>query len=330
MKNLLVTILLCLAITKNIYADCGHCFTLIKVELTFNTNETEIGYIKFFDEYRIMKNDSTPNVNEDISHFIKPPLNSIYFIKKFYKIKGLPEFIDPNDKRLIKLEDVKSIYLLEWTKIQGAIELPLLEHESIMQIINSKTIETQLKSFDVHDEIYIKTNQSLSSKDFNTLIKMSYNYADNSYYMLGKVKYNRKNKTFPSIDEAKRIITKEIDTLRKKITAIDNIKINTNIDSYFQAYKSHLQRHLDYTESILEYIETGKNTSMLSFINNNNFKEHIKNWLLEATLKEESKIEKIINFCSKEGLSSEDWVLTDLFYEVLKKENIIVLSMSWD
>ena len=186
MKKSIAIFILFILLTNSINADCGHCFELIKTKISFNNGTTETSYLIFYNEFAI-QNNIKPKINDSIKHIFQKHTDSVSVIDKYYRIKNLPEFTSESNKRFVKLKNIESIQLLSWTKIYGSFELPILSEEAIEKIVQSKSIDTQLKIFDVHDEIYINTKESLSLDDFSAFIKMSYNQSDNQQSILGSL-----------------------------------------------------------------------------------------------------------------------------------------------
>jgi hypothetical protein len=329
MKKSIAIFILFILLTNSINADCGHCFELIKTKISFNNGTTETSYLIFYNEFAI-QNNIKPKINDSIKHIFQKHTDSVSVIDKYYRIKNLPEFTSESNKRFVKLKNIESIQLLSWTKIYGSFELPILSEEAIEKIVQSKSIDTQLKIFDVHDEIYINTKESLSLDDFSAFIKMSYNQSDNQQSILGSLKINRRNNRYPEIAEVEKRILNYSVYLEEKVQSISEININENINSYFKIYKDNLMKRLEYIHAVLKYLETENADEFLSFTELNISNDYSKKAILNELSNNKSHIHKVMKLCSKFHSTKEDHILMDLFYKTLEKEDIIILYNSWD
>lgn len=329
MRNIIFTILFILTF-QIAFSSCGHCFHLIKVNLSYTNGDNEIGYLKFYDEYSIQNNNIRPTINTSIKHFFVKQTDSIGIISKYYKIKDLPEFISASDKRSVTLSKISDIHLISWMNITGSFNMPILDEKSISKILNATDIVSEIKIFDVHDEIYVKTNDSISASDFKTFISKAYNNSDLNNFMLNGLKINKRKNIYPTKTDIINRINDYLKSLEDTISSISVININKNINSYFLSYRTNLEKRKNYAHSILDYLITNKPHKIYSFIESNVSNKHIKKTMLDELSKDSSIIEKTINFCSFHYGVNKNHLLMDLFYETLKKEDIIIIVNSWD
>jgi hypothetical protein len=323
-------ILLFLSFCQTSLADCGHCFSVIKVKLIYNNGNIEITNLKFFRQYILDNNEIRPKINDDIKKYFPQKKDSIQLIETIYQLDNLPAFINKEDKRSISLKEVKNIYLLEWTKIQGTFELPNLSEKSIEKIINSDILYVNSKIFSVHDEIYIYTGTKLSLDEFNVLIKNSYNHSDIEPSIMRRLKIDKQKNIYPENIELNNAFKYYFEEINRKLSTISKIKINKEIDGYFQVYSTNLKKRKLYLELVLEYYNTAKATKLKSFISTNIKRNNQKNSLLKEIDKKRGIIKNTIALVKKLYILKDDDILAEEFYKVLKNENIIILSNSWD
>ncbi len=330
MRKIIFTAFLLILTFQKAFSDCGHCFHLIKVNLSYTNGDNEIGYLKFYDEYSIQNNNTRPKLNTSIKHFFVKQIDSIEIISKYYKVKDLPEFIDTNDKRSVTLNKISDIYLISWMNITGSFNMPILDEESISKIINATDIVSEIKIFDVHDEIYVKTNPSISASDFKTFIKKTYNNSDLNNSIINGLKINKRKNIYPTKTDIINRVNDYLKSLEDTINSISTININKNINSYFLSYKTNLEKRKNYANSILDYLNSNKPHKIHSFIESNVSNKNIKKRMLDELSKDLSIIEKTLNLCSFQYEINENHLFMDLFYKTLKKEDIIVIVNSWD
>ncbi len=311
-------------------ADCGHCFSIIKVKIIYNNGEEEISHLKFFRQYILDNDEIAPQENEAIKRYFPKNHNSIQLIDSIYQIKNLPAFIDDKDERIITLQDVKDIYLLEYTSIQGAFELPHLSSESIERIIKSDTFHINTKIFSVHDEVYIYTGTKLSVENFNFLINESYNYSDLEPSILGGLNINYRKNIYPDKAELNKAFNIYFEEIKKKICNTAEVKISPKIDEYFRIYNANLKTREEYLELVFDYLNTSKTIELKTFISCNVANDYHKNLLLQQIDKDPDIIKNTIGLVSSLFVFKEDHILSEEFYNVLKAEEIIVLPVSWD
>ena len=312
------------------FADCGHCFTIMKVQIIYNNGEKEISHLKFFRQYILDNNEIDPKENDAIKRYFPKNQDSIQLIDSIYQIKNLPVFIDKKDERIIRLKDVKDIYLLEWTSIQGAFELPHLSNEAIERILKSDTFYINTKIFSVHDEVYIYTGTKLSLENFNFLINESYNYSDIQPSILAGLNLESRKNTYPDRRELNKAFNDYFEEINKTICTTSEVKISPKIDEYFRIYNTNLKNRKEYLELVYEYLNTSSTTNLENFISctvSNNYHEKL---LLQQIDKEDNIIKNTIDLVRKLHVFKEDHILSEEFYNVLKEEEIIILPVSWD
>ena len=225
MKNIVFIAFLSILTFQKVYPDCGHCFHLIKVNFSYANGESEIGYLKFYDEYAIQNNNTRPTLNTSIIYFFTNQIDSVEIISKYYKIKNLPEFIRTSDKRTESLNRISDIILIDWMNITGSFNMPTLDDQSISKILNAKNIAVEQKIFDVHDEIYVKTNDSLSVDNFKTFINKAYNLSDLNNSILFGLKIKKHKNIYPTKNEIIRKIRDYSKSLEDTIQSISKIII---------------------------------------------------------------------------------------------------------
>lgn len=312
------------------FADCGHCFSIIKTRITYTNGTSETSNLKFFRQYVLDNNEIEPKANESIKNYFPKNKDSINLIDTIYQLENLPAFINKETIRAIALKDIKDIRLLEWTTIQGAGELPYLSSEVINSILNSDTLFINTKIFDVHDEIYMYTGTALSLEDFNVLIKESYNYADLEPSIIHRLKIDKRKNTYPGKTELNKAFAYYFKEINRKLSTISEIKINTEIDTYFQIYTTNLKKRRRYLECVLEYLNSSQTIKLEHFISITVENDFQKNSLLKEINSERTLIKNTIGLVKKLYMFKEEQMLNEEFYTLLKKENIIVLAVSWD
>jgi hypothetical protein len=326
----ILSVFLFLYFCQTSFADCGHCFSIIKVKIIYNNGNTEISNLKFFRQYVLDNNEIRPNENEPIKKYFPQNKDTIQLIDSIYQLKNLAAFINKENIRDIALKEIKNIYLLEWTTIQGAGELPYLSSESIERIINSDTLFINSKLFSVYDEQYIYTGTKLSLEDFNVLIEKSNNYDDVEPSIIRRLKINRRKNIYPDKVELNKAFKYYFKEINKSICSTSEIKINKEIDEYFQIYSTNLKKKKRYLELVLEYLNTTVSNNLENFISVNVKGDYQKNSLIKEICKERDIIKTTIALVRKLYIFKEDHILNEEFYKVLKKENIIILIVGWD
>lgn len=329
MKNLKILFLF-LLFCQSSWADCGHCFTVVKVKNVYNSGISEIGYLQFLRQYILDNNEIEPKENESIKKYFPQNLDTIQIIDKIYQLENIPAFIDNENKRNIAIKEIKEIYLLEWTSIQGAGRIPYLSAESIDRIINSDTFFVSTKIFNVYDENYIYTGKELSSKDFNFFINESYNEADLEPSIIRSLHIDERNNIYPDKAELNKAFEYYLKEINRRISSYSSIKINKEIDEYFRIYNTNLLKKKRYLELVLDYLNNSVTTNLQAFINENIKGDYQKNELLNEINKERDVSTNTLALVSKLYILNEDYMLKEEFYKVIKKENIIILTVGWD
>ncbi|MEP0264363.1 hypothetical protein [Dokdonia sp.] len=314
-------------------ADCGHCFSIVKTKIIYTNGNIEISNLKFFGEYMIEDNYIKPKENESIKKYFTKD-STVQLIDFIYQLENLPPFINRKDRKNVELKEIKDIYLLEWTTIHGAGELPYLSGESIERIINSDTLFVNTKIFGGYDEMYIYTGAKLSLEDFNVLIKESYNYADLEPAAISRLKIDKRKDIYPNEVELNKAFETYFKEINRSICISSEIKINKEIDEYFQNYMVSLEKKKRYLELVLEYLNTKMTNDLEDFILTHVKGDYYKNVLLKEIHKKIDKkndlIKNTIDLATKLYVFKEDHILNEAFYNVLKKEGIIVLPIQWD
>ena len=339
MKLLSFIVVILILFTHSIFADCPHCFTVIKVKITYYDEVPEVVYLKFYRSYEISQNDNRPKEHENLIRYFPETLDTIQFIDTIYKIKDLPSFIENKSIRKIALKKIQAIYIIEWTNITGACELPNLTHESVQKLTSCKSFISKLKSFNVHDEIYIYTDTILDAKEFNFLIEKSYNYAEAgpsviTFLNSKGIKINENKNIFPSERDMNLAFEYYFGQIDEKSKSISDVNISNNVNEYFDLLKKYYQKKRDYYSLIQEYLNSGESQSLIDFLNTDNiytyYNSELTNKISNTQDNEVERIRTVIYLIKKDYIVKVDSKLEELFSRIVDDYNIIILSVSWD
>jgi len=278
-------------------------------------------------------------VHEKITRYLPQTLDTIQIIDTIYRIKNLPSFIENNGVRKIARKYIKDIYLIEWTDITGACEMPKLKHESVQKLISCNSFISKLKSFNVHDEVYIYTDSVLDVNDFNFLIDNSYNYSEPEpsimqYLTLNGVKIQENKNIYPSRTDLNLAFEYHYGQIDAKLNSINDVNISNEINEYFGLLREHFSKKKSYYSLIQEYLISGKTRQLIDFLNSNDIypyeRTELTNKINGTENNETDRLKTVILLMKKDYIIKIDPNLEVSFNKIVDDYNIIVLSVSWD
>jgi len=334
MKQKIFLIILFSLVTTIIMADCPHCFTVVNVKIVYNNGIEEKSNLKFFRSFVLDNNEITPEINDNIKDYFPSKIQNISLIDSIYKINNIPAFIVEDEIRKVALNSIREIILLEWTKIAGAGGLPRLSKEEIEKILKSKTVYTNNKIFSVYDEFYIYTDTILSKSEFDFFIENSYNAQDEIRSARSRLNINRQKNLYPSINELKLSFNKYFDRIDNKIYTICEIDIKEDINEYFTVYEKYLRLRKAYNQLLYSFLNTGDANNLKNFIDkkiqNEFYKKRLLDIIILYELNEVDIVKTIIELLNNLHIIRIDPFVKDQFIKIIKENNIIVLTVSWD
>ena len=96
---------------QQLFADCPHCFTIVRVNIAYDNGTSEIAYMKFFRSYELDNNGVRPNENDNIRDYFPDKKDTIQIIDSIYEINDLPYFIDKDKTRKASLNIISGIFI---------------------------------------------------------------------------------------------------------------------------------------------------------------------------------------------------------------------------
>jgi hypothetical protein len=219
-----VMLLLMLAFSVSVQADCVCCFSVVQVNIQYKKGLTEEGFIALKGSFP----DSFNNNRESFTGRDLLPLlldgsdyDSVEFSSGMYLHKqGLPALFAEEEVKKINLHDCSGIILVNHFnyRVTGSGSLFTLPKSDVEIIMNSRVVDTAWVFEGVSDQLFINLNTAVTKTTLNSI---AYYYRRHLYshyiYSLREYAYPyRENETKPfsqkDLEEALRNTSVGIDT----------------------------------------------------------------------------------------------------------------------
>ncbi|MBK6966287.1 MAG: hypothetical protein IPH20_20780 [Bacteroidales bacterium] len=173
--KILGMLLLVLAPSVSVQADCVCCFSVVQVNIQYKKGLTEEGFIALKGSFP----DSFNNNRESFTGRDLLPLlldgsdyDSVEFSSGMYRHKqGLPALFADEEVKMINLHDCSGIILVNHFNyvVNGSGSLFTLPKSDVEIIMNSRVVDTAWVFEDVSDQLFINLNAAITKTTLNSI-----------------------------------------------------------------------------------------------------------------------------------------------------------------
>ncbi|MBT7470333.1 MAG: hypothetical protein HN692_08030 [Candidatus Cloacimonetes bacterium] len=246
------------------WADCPHCYTVAKIELTLRKNgEIKKGYIPIHDgaltygsPYR-----HKPIPKENLTNRLTNHAQgiSIDFAENYYYVDKIGFLVAEEEVQKIQKKSVEKIIFIEWVEqFSGAIAFDTIPLKNIKKLQKHTIYHVERVSESCHDNIFVNLNPDISEKELKLFIKYltEYNGYRNDMGLIYKLFNNEQSyrTNFPNnlIDAFQTTIS----NLEKKVEAVSSPEIK--MKDLFNEIRVFEEKKIKLCNVLIDYLEINK------------------------------------------------------------------------
>jgi hypothetical protein len=325
-----------LATANKLYADCDHCYELMKVAVEYKNGTCRNGYVPIYGgDYNDGGRDVRLKQNTDLKRVLKP-IELLPFSERYYQF-GTRILFRTEDIDSIRGRTIKQLLYKGTTPYGGAGSLPNVPGHILNRYIGMKLVSSYVGEQSCMDYIYLNFNRSISNNELECFAQLEplagqendfYQNADAPFYVLLNYSTGLHRQSAISLDTVRMLIGAAINTYEREKNGLSS---NTNplITDYSARVRSYWQQKTVFLHAYDEYIGTGDTATVF------------RQW---GTIKDTTitEITKYLRTCTLDPMEARVGVISKhvwrwvyepydgLYNATLKKYHILKYEYWWD
>lgn len=327
--------LIFLLISKNLEADCPHCYMLANVKLIMKDGSVRIGYSPLFYgsvDHNIVKE----RIN--LKKIFRPDIKSIEFAEKYYLFKGIGYIFAKEEVKTINVDQIEQLIFLKWIReVQGASALDTIPKETVHKLHKNKILNVTTLTANCSDTVYININPNLSAEEFDFLFKHEpYGWRRDEFnefyeFIMNKLDWGKgiDGVSIP-MDTLISIIREKIDIVNEQVSILPTKSFeNKWINEYLLYFRKIYEKRLRFYDAIISYIKYYDTKKLKEFVDTQIEDKNIKRQMYESIKNKDTSIQlkKIIQPLRVE---MSFYSAHRMFKKAVEENGIIEFTQTWD